>query len=132
MTNDTACRVRNLAAWSAGALLCPLLIASVVSVARREPALGRIAGLYVAEPYLCGPGVLCGALGYAIVAAFRRTTAGGIASSASGATFAAALLATIFAPEYVFDWDPRGPYVLPALLALWLGLGASSYLLINR
>ena len=127
MSTDTARRVRNMLAWAAGALLCQMSVVGVASWRDPDPAYGRTATFQFGELFGLA-GCLAGLLGYALLAAFRSSSATSVASLVAGAIFAVAMLASSFAVGHLLP----DPFRLPVAVSVWVTLGAVSYAMAYR
>ncbi len=121
MASALAHRLKNLAAWIAGATLCgaviPLAIAFFVTTTR--PNFLAVGFSYV----FGGLGILSGLVGYALVASMRPTTPEILRVLVAGAVFTMLLLATLV---IVALYLPTG-FLLPATFAIGATLGGASY-----
>ena len=119
--------MRNLVAWLGGAVLAQALILVALSMTRPDPAYGTYGTLFFAGLFGLGA-ILCGLIGYALVAPFLRASAGAGASAVAGAISAVVMIAATYMTGWLIA-DQLRVLVAAALCAV---LGAVSYALANR
>ena len=128
MMSIKSSRVGMPMAWAAVALLCQFGVLGCSTLFARDSEVSRSLLFGLAELIGIG-GVVCGLIGYTLLARVRPSSMGPVISFISGAAFAAVMIVTFRVSSILL---PTPSLRLAMDLPFAVALGAASYFLASR